>query len=291
MAIDSDKAADPPTMIVDNHGHVGGFEEVDIVEGYDPELFLGPSHETYLSLMDAVGVDVAVLHTNRPWANQYHRRVMKENPGRFASVCKIYEPEAHTDENLENLRKYVEEWGFSGLYYDPPPVEPLLHFYTDKYKPLWELVDALSIPVCAVSYSDNFDTLWPELLKVLADFPDLSIEIIHGLYPGSLLADGNRVAIPETALELVRTQDVYVELLPGYREGTYGPHDEVIKAFYDAFGPSKLIWGSEFAKVDRPTAEQYSYQLHYLERRCAYMSQEDLRLILGENARRFFRLS
>ena len=102
-------------------------------------------------------------------------------------------------------------------------------FYTEKYKPLWELEDALSVPVCAVSYRENFHTLWPELLKVLADFPDLSIEIIHGLYPGSLLADGNRVVIPETALELVRTYDVYVELLPWYREGTYGPHEEVIK--------------------------------------------------------------
>jgi predicted TIM-barrel fold metal-dependent hydrolase len=277
-------------LIVDNHGHVGKFEDADIVEGYDPELFLGHSHASYLSLMDAVGIDVAVLHTIRPWANQYHRRVMRENPGRFVSVCKIYEPEAHTEQNLENLRMYIEEWGFTGLYYDPP-LASMLHFYTDKYKRLWELSDSLSIPVCVVSYRDNFHTLWAELLKVMADFPDLRIEIIHGLYPARLLTDDNRVVIPEAALELVRTYDVYLDILPGHRDGTYGPDDEVIKALYDTFGPSKLIWGSEFTKCDTPTVEQYTYQLHYLERRCPYMSKEDLRLILGENARRFFRLA
>ena len=55
MTIDTDNAADPAALIVDNHGHAGGFEEADIVEGYDPEMNLGRSHETYLSLMDAVG--------------------------------------------------------------------------------------------------------------------------------------------------------------------------------------------------------------------------------------------
>ena len=281
---------DAAPLVVDNHGHIGKFEAGDIVEGYDPDLYLGGSHQSFLSLMDAVGVHVAVLHTNRPWANQYHRRVIREHPTRFASVCKIAEREGASDRNLADLRRYVEEWGFSGLYYDPPREDPFLHFYTDDSRPLWDLIDSLRMPVCLVSYQQNFQTLWPEALKVLDDHPTLSIEIIHGLHPASLLAGGHRVVIPDSAMELVKGYAVYLDLLPGHREGTYGPNDEVIQVLYDSFGPSKLIWGSEFTKVPSPTAEQYRYQLGYLKRRCAYMPQDDLRLIMGENARRFFRL-
>ena len=72
----------------------------------------------------------------------------------------------------------------------------------------------------------------------------------------------------------------------------YGPNDEVIRLLYDAFGPSKLIWGSEFAAynlVGPPfTPERYAQSLNYMRRRCDYMTQDDLRLIHGGNLQRVF---
>ena len=56
---------------------------------------------------------------------------------------------------------------------------------------------------------------------------------------------------------------------------------------FDTFGPRKLVWGSEFVtyNVTGPpfTAERYREHLRYLERRCDYLSQDDLDLILGGN--------
>jgi hypothetical protein len=31
----------------------------------------------------------------------------------------------------------------------------------------------------------------------------------------------------------------------------------VIEAFYDTFGSTKLMWGSEFTHIERPTVAQY----------------------------------
>ena len=70
----------------------------------------------------------------------------------------------------------------------------------------------------------------------------------------------------------------------------YGPDDEVIKAFYDTLGPSKLFWGSELTYVWLPTVKQYQYQFGYLKERCPYMTEEDLALIRGGNAARVYGL-
>ena len=108
------------------------------------------------------------------------------------------------------------------------------------------------------------------------------------------MSDGS-VAIPESMISAVKNYNVYLELLPGLDGMTdspnrYGPNDEVIKAFYDTFGPSRLMWGSEFTNVWLPTVNQYRYQFEYLKNHCEYMTDEDLALIMGGNAMRIYGL-
>ena len=96
-------------------------------------------------------------------------------------------------------------------------------------------------------------------------------------------------------MRLVREHEVYMDLLTGLdglrgKPNRYGPNDEVIKAFYDTFGPTKLMWGSEFTFIELPTVDQYRYQFDYVEERCGYMTKDDLALIRGENARRVYGL-
>ena len=281
-------------VVIDNHGHISKAafrpDDIDSIEGYDPKMRLGgQSPEKFISLMDAVGVDMAVLHSPR-WFNKYHARIVREHPKRFISACKINEAKAATGEASEALGKYIKDWGFKGLYYDAGPAgnDAAENYHTERYDHFWKFVSSLKIPVCFVSYTQNFQTLWPNLLTLLDKFPDLTLVIIHGLDPPSLLKEDNKVVIPDSALRLVRDHDVTLDMLPGVEK--YGPNDEAIKALYDTFGSSKLMWGSEFTKVGKPTVEQYSSQRHYFEERCKYMSKDDLRLIHGENALRIYRL-
>ena len=279
--------------MIDNHGHigVGEIDPEDIVEGYDPEVLRGQSPRQFISLMDAIGVELAVLHSLRPWANKHHARVLREHPGRFIGVCKIDEATVTTDEAHEALRTCVEDWGFKALYFDPAAASDAAdNFHTQDYVRFWEFVASLRIPVCFVSLRRNFETLWPRLLRLLDRLPQLTAVIVHGLYPACLLTDDHRVTIPDSALTLVRDFDVQLDLLPGLRENQYGPNDEVLRALFDTFGPSRLLWGSEFTKVKSPTVKQYRYQAHYVRERFPSMSDDDLRQVMGDNARRVYGL-
>ena len=270
--------------MIDNHGHIG-------VSGIDREVLRGQSPRRFISLMDAVGVERAVLHSLRPWANKHHARVLREHPARFIAACKIDESTVTTDEAQEALRTCVEDWGFKALYFDPAAgSDAACNFHTERYARFWEFVASLRIPVCFVSLRRNFESLWPQLLQLLDRWPQLTAVIVHGLYPACLLTDDHRVTIPDSALTLVRDFDVQLDLLAGLRENQYGPKDEVLRALFDTFGPAKLLWGSEFTKVRSPTVKQYQYQANYVRERCPYMSGEDLRRIMGENARRVYGL-
>ena len=175
---------------------------------------------------------------------------------------------------------------------------PLSHFDDEKYDPVWELVESLGVPAAITSAPQNFDAMGPALLNVLDKHPDLTVQIVHGIDPPSCLRDDGRVEIPEAIVGAVKGYNVYMELLPGLDGMTrspnrYGPDDEVIKAFYDTFGPSKLMWGSEFTYVWLPTVKQYQYQLGYLREHCPYMTEEDLAMedlamIRGGNAMRVY---
>ncbi len=302
-----EEPARKPTLVIDNHGHVGALKPEDLLEGYNPQLDrsifeitnskLGLSARELIEAMDATGVDMAVLHTLRVWANKYQARVLREFPDRFIAVCKLDEQKAYTSEQIDKLHHYVGDWGFRGLYYDPPPgSDGHDNLATSKYEPLWKAVTSLNIPVSFVTYTGspsigyetNFESLWPILLRLLKKFPDLPVMIVHGIPPQPCLQPDNSVKIPETAIRLVKEHNVILGVLPAHLN--YGPNDEVLKSFYDNFGPRRLAWGSEFVKTGLRSPAEYSRRFHYLQNNCPYMSQEDLRLILGGNVQRIYRL-
>ena len=299
--------AEKSTLVIDNHGHIGALKPEDLVEGYNPQLDrtifevtnskLGLSARQLIEVMDAHGVDMAVLHTLRVWANRYQARVLREFPGRFISVCKLDEQKAYTTEQVDRLHRYVGDWGFRGLYYDPPPGSGGHdNLATSKYDPLWKAVDSLKITASFVTYTgspsigygSNFESLWPILLRLLEKFPDLPVVIVHGIPPKPCLQPDNSVKLPEAAIRLVKEHDVILGILPGHLD--YGPDDEVLKSFYDTFGPTRLAWGSEFVKMGLSNPAEYSRRFHYLQNRCPYMSREDLSLILGGNIQRLYGL-
>ena len=117
-------------------------------------------------------------------------------------------------------------------------------------------------------------------------FPDLKVVLIHGIWPPSCLQDDGSVRIPEAVVEGVRNYNVVLELLTGLQHSSdlYGPGDVVLKAFYDTFGPAKLMWGSEYTHVNLPTVGQYRHQFDYIKERCPYMSESDVARIRGGTA-------
>ena len=315
MSTDNVTAARTP--VIDVHGHISHVEVQDIVDEYDRTFMYGMSHRDNLYLMDAVGVGKQIIQCGGPHGTSlehqhaYVHRVMQEYPDRFAAITAVDERKLPSDEGLELIRKHVEDWGFTAWWFAPwPPEElvaagfnpgdwgepnPFYYFDHERYEPMWELVDSLSVPVCITSAPQNFESFCPAILNVLSRHPNLTVVIVHGIDPPSCLNEDSVASVPESAVTLVREYDVYLELLTGLdgmkgKPNRYGPNDEVIRAFYDTFGPSKLMWGSEFTYVEMPTVAQYRQQFDYISERCPYMTEEDVAMIRGGNAARVYGL-
>ena len=249
--------------------------------------YKAPPPEILLGLMDASGVDMAVLQLPPIHLNKFFARVVHEHPNRFIGLCNVDESTAYTTENLDRLHVYVEELGLRGFYHEPTPGwEGYDSFHSERFDPFWREIESLGVVMyIGGPYGGTYEDFVPMLNAVLDKFPAIRCVLTNGVLR-SYVADG----VPKELDRLISDHDVQTEILPNIVD--YGPNDEVIRMFYEAFGPTKLIWGSEFAAynvVGPPFRhERYTACLNYMREHCDYMSEEDLRLIHGGNLQRVF---
>jgi len=221
-----------------------------------------------VSLMDEIGVDKAVIQTT-PATNKYVARVANRYPTRLLGLCGV--GGGNLEEKIEELRMYVGQLELKGVYGSPP--------FEDKYDPWWKEVSSLEVPV-------HIEGSLPAIKRLLEKSPSLTLIIVHGLQRRELSDDSAR----KMAVDIVKNYDVYLEILAGLTTKDYD-----VRYLYETFGPSKLVWGSEFVQVPkhygpRPTAEIYAYRLHYLEKNYDFLTKNDLSLILGGNVQRIYRI-
>ena len=269
-----------------------------------------------IGLMDAVGVDKAVLHASLP-TNRYYGRVARAYPGRFLPVA--YLPyEEDVDDLVAALTAAVDD-GMVGLYQNPlPGWGGFNDFHTSRYDALWREVERRKLPVytmgwvsAAADYAgiangvytpkaghagfvragDDYAGMLPRLKAWSERFPSIRRVLVHGL-PPQLLGDQAEYRVTDFIKGIVNDYDTVVELLPWAQRNYEHPRtDEMIKVLYDTFGPTKFAWGSEFIKAAFPhTVEHYAQLKGYFEARCPYMPEKDRELILGGNLQRMFGL-
>ena len=249
--------------------------------------YKAPPPEVLLGLMDAVGIDMAVLQLPPIHLNKFFARVCHQYPNRFIGLCNVDESTAYTTGELDRLHVYVQELGLKGFYHEPTRGwEGFESFHTAKFDPFWREIEALGVVMyIGGPYGNDYETFIPMLTTVMEKFPAIRVVLTNGILR-PYLANG----VPDALDSLMKNYDVTTELLTNIVN--FGPHDESIRLLYDTFGPGKLVWGSEFAgyrMVGPPfRAERYAQSLHYMRKRCRYMSEDDLLLIHGGNVQRIF---
>jgi len=266
--------------------------------------------------MDAVGIDMAVMHASLP-TNRYYSRMAREYPGRFLPVA--YLPfEAEMDDLLAALDAFLKD-GMVGVYQNPlPGWRGFSDFHTPHFDPLWREVERRKLPVYTLGMisskaeyagisngmytpkpghagfiptGDSYEGMLPKLQAWSERFPAIPRVLVHGLAPQVLLdGDGGQYRVTDFIKGLVNDYDTLIELLPWAQRNYEHPRtDEMIKFLYGTFGPTKFAWGSEFIKAAFPhTVEHYSELVGYFDARCDYMPAADKALILGGNLQRMF---
>lgn len=127
----------------------------------------------------------------------------------------------------------------------------------------------------------------PAVAQMAERFPTIPILLDHFAHPRLPLSLPDSI---EPLLNLARYTAVHVKL-SGYYYFSREPFPyrdcwDLARAVYDAFGPRRLVWGSDFPHVLLKTG--YGRNLRLVEEVFSGLAADDRRLILGENAARLY---
>lgn len=266
-------------MIIDSHTHIWALNTEKYpwqpIGGYIPER--EASVEMLVSEMDAAGVDGAVLVQPTPhgWDNRYLLDCAMKYPKRFRSVCLVDPFDEYAVEKLQDL---VEANHINGIRinWNIHPTEKWRK--SESHRLLWKAASDLGLPVCVQMVPDNLP-----LLREISEAFEARIIIDHLGRPhrDCLLADRDFRLL----LELSMYNKIFIKLTGlNYYSSEKAPYENVwplIKAAFEAYGPQRCMWGSDYPFV----TEHWSYGgLLSVIRNQWGVSEQDQHWVLGRTA-------
>ena len=143
--------------------------------------------------------------------------------------------------------------------------------------PLWRRSSDLKIPMTVLAPV----TRMPDVARLADQFPELTIVIDH-------MADCplNQPNELEKLLTLRRFPKLYVKISHSWslsaQSYPYLDSQQQIKRLYDAFGPKRLIAGTDWPLVEKYCS--YAQAIDLARARIAFLNNEDKRWICGQTA-------
>ena len=279
-------------MIVDTHVHVW---EID-----PPRYPIGPTAPGWKSMPDEPGtvdelleemnvndVDYSVLVQTSwsTWDNGYIADSVERFPDRFVGHGLI---DPQDKNNAEKAVYWMQDRGLVGFRFHPMyyPEENIL--LNESNGPLWEELskggaivqfhmragDARQIDVLASKYSH---------MKLLID---------HMGYPEIDTHPDHFTPI----LNLAKHDNVFVKIsdVAGRSKGPF-PHVDVhsyIRCLYDAFGSSRLLWGTGYPGHHRTKNNWHTLvdELRLIREGIPFLSEIDIDWVLGKTAKKIWGL-
>ena len=275
-------------MIVDSHLHVwsGDFARYPFAEGR------GEAEPAPVELLDetmaAAGVDRAVIvqPIHYLYDNRYVADCLRRFPGRFAAVGLIDQKAADAPEQLERL---VREDGFAGLrIHLTSRVDDPAEWATSDQDRLGRKAEELGASFCVHGPAAHLSPLEP----IVARFPGVPVVLDH-LGGVSAPTDDEGGRWLDYVTGLWRYANVYVKWTPQpHKSAETFPHRDTFdlyRRFFDAYGPQRVMWGTNFPGVLRSTG--YGPSLELFQCHLDFLSDEDRDWLLGKTAVEVFGLA
>jgi len=264
-------------VIIDPHLHVWSDDEerYPFPGGKPPEG--GGSVELLNETMSSAGVDKAVIVQPKQslFDNRYVADCLEQFPGKFAAVGLV---DPTTPDAPDRLEELVVEHGFGGMRlhlgrYGPPSV-----LAAPDQNPLWQMAEKLGACILLLGYEEEYAALEP----IVSRFPQVNVVFDHlAAVPANEVAPYPLLNI---LLRFAQYPNVYVKVSNVcHRSEEPYPHRDtfpMIHQVYDAFGPERLMWGSDFPHVIRPGATGYVESLDLIRKEIDFFTEEDLEWIL-----------
>ena len=150
--------------------------------------------------------------------------------------------------------------------------------------PLWRATERLGVVVSLLANCEHATTV--DVLA--ARHPGVSIVIDHLGHPDPAKGVGD--AGFRRLLALARHPRVFIKISGFYHFSRepfpYADCHDLVRACYDAFGPERLVWGSDYPHVLRTCGYEAALQL--LEIALASWSSPERDLVMSANAARLY---
>jgi predicted TIM-barrel fold metal-dependent hydrolase len=272
--------ADPTTSlrIIDPHVHVW---KNDPRYPWPDDLKSPPADDalpdTLLALMQKHGVEktviVHVIHYR--WDCRYAADVVRAHPDKFMGVCRIDPASAKATSDLDH---WVAA-GYHGVRLSPA-LGPGGEWINDAQQmdAIWSHAAHLKIPMCVLCPIGRI----PDVEKVIERHNGtLDVCIDH-------MADCpiDQPDELKKLLRLARYPRVYVKLSHLWslskQEFPYRDTHDQVRRLYDAFGPKRLMWGTDWPGVEDYCG--YARALALYRDEIKFFNDDDRKWILGQTA-------
>jgi predicted TIM-barrel fold metal-dependent hydrolase len=233
--------------------------------------------EMLLELMKANGVDRAVLvqYIGYRWDNRYVADTVQRYPHYFRGVARVNPLDAASPDILSKLT----EEGFRGVRLSPGAGPDGDWIRGNLMAPLWKRAQMLQVPMqilAPISRMPDISVLadhHPELTVVIDHMADCPVDAAAEL--GKLIA---LARYPKVFVKISHTWSLSRQPYP------YLDAQEHAKRLYDAFGPRRLMWGTDWPLVEERAS--YRQALTVVRDNMKFLNKEDKRWILAKTIER-----
>lgn len=236
--------------------------------------------EKLLELMKSASVrqTVIIQVIYYKWDNRYLASVLKKYSQYFRGVARVNPEDPAAPDHLSAL---TEGDGFRGVRLSPAADATGDWIRGSLMTPLWKRCRDLKIPMTILAPVSRM----PDIARLIDSFSDLTVVIDHMAdspldQPKELdkLLDLKRY--PKVSVKISHSWSLSKQLYP------YPDSQLQIKRLYDAFGPKRLIAGTDWPLVEKYCSYQEAVELAY--KRIDFLSAEDRRWICGLNAQQIW---
>ncbi len=267
--------------IVDSQVHIWGANTPDrpwparAHSHRDPPL----GAEELLREMDTAGVERAVL-VPPSWEgdrNDLGLAAAQAHPGRFAVMGRLDPDAPGAAERLANWKRQPGMLGLRFTFHTELLRQP---FLDGRFDWVWEPAERARLPVMLLVHHAYMDRVG----RIAEHHPGLRLVIDHlGLKTGEKDAEAFRGL--DSVLALAKHPNVAAKAsaLPSYTNDRY-PYRSLhpyIRRVYDAFGPRRVFWGTDFSRLPctyREAVTMFTEEIPWL-------GAEDQEWIMGRGVR------
>jgi predicted TIM-barrel fold metal-dependent hydrolase len=227
--------------------------------------------------MDAAGVDRAVLVP--PFLdgdrNDLVLEAARRHPQRFGAMGRL---DLEDPASRDRVRAWREQPGMLGFRYSfhRPAIAHLLADSCIDW--LWEASQDAKVPI--MMYVDH--SVLHHVDRVAERYPELKFILCHMSLPLRKKDEEAFRGLDRLLALAVRPNvGVKVSALPCYTSEAY-PYPAVhphVRRVYDAFGPKRLFWGSDFSRL--PATASYRQVVTMFTEEMPWLSAGDLEWIMG----------